>query len=84
MRLVIRWLLHLGGYFVVRDPLVPPGKRVSGSAFDDGLLVIVPSDVTDRLQIREAGDRGEHGFRALVPAQQIGAAESADGPAGAR
>ncbi|MGD0706173.1 MAG: hypothetical protein ABSA02_40615 [Trebonia sp.] len=54
-RLAICRLLHPDGRFVVTDLLVPTAERRPGGVLDHGLLVIVPGEVADRLQIREPG-----------------------------
>jgi hypothetical protein len=72
--------MHLDGYFIVRDLLIPPAERLSSGFLEHGLLAIVSGKVTDRVQPREPGNGGERDFPALVSVQQPGAAEAVDRP----
>ena len=51
-------LLHSHRDFVVRDPLVPAAERRPGGILDYGLLVVVPREPANRVQVREPGNRG--------------------------
>jgi hypothetical protein len=72
--------LQVDGYFMVGDPLVPSAQCPPGALLDDGPLIVVSRKCPDRVQAGEARDRGEHDLLAILPAQQAGAAKTADGP----
>jgi BirA family transcriptional regulator, biotin operon repressor / biotin---[acetyl-CoA-carboxylase] ligase len=74
----VRLLRHLHRDFVVRDAFVPAAERRLGSALHHGPLVVVPRESANRVQVREPGNGREGDLPALVPAQQLGAAEPAD------
>jgi hypothetical protein len=71
----VRLLRHLHRDFVVRDTLVPAAERRLGRVLDHRLLVVVPRESANRVQVREPGNGGEGDLPAFGPAQQLGAAE---------
>ncbi|MGZ4434809.1 MAG: biotin--[acetyl-CoA-carboxylase] ligase [Trebonia sp.] len=71
----VRLLRHLHRDFVVRDALVPAAERRLGRVLDQRLLVVVPREPANRVQVGEPGYGGEGDLPAFVPAQQLGAAE---------
>src|SRR6476620_9333388 len=54
----------------MRDPLVPAAQRLPCGFLDDGQFVIVSGKAADGVQAGEERDRGEHDFRAIVPARR--------------
>jgi hypothetical protein len=71
----VRLLRHLHRDFVVRDTLVPAAECRPGRVLDHRLLVVVPREPANRVQVREPGNGGEGDLPASVSAQQLGAAE---------
>src|SRR5690348_2167165 len=65
-------------HLMVGDPLIPPAECPPGRFLDHGLLVIVPGETAHRAHAGEPRDGGEQDLLALVPAEQLGAAEAID------
>lgn len=65
---------------MVGYPFVPAAEGFPGGVLEDGLLVIVAGETADRVKVREPGDRSERDLPALIPAQELGAAESGNRP----
>jgi hypothetical protein len=73
------WSQQGDGYFMVGDPVVPPDQCSPGGFGDDGLLAVVSGKALNRVQVGKKREGGKHDLLAVVPAQEAGTAEAADG-----